>query len=271
MNRDPARTGRMISRFLCGLGLLFLLLPILVIIPLSFNSERFFSYPMQGFSLRWYADLFGSAAWRLALVNSLVIGVSCTALALLVGGAAAIGLNRLKGRARGVLMAVLISPMMIPGVVTALALYLCYAPIGLSGSYPGVIIAHTILGVPFVIITLGAALLGFDGTLMRAAMSLGASPLTATRLVMVPLLMPAIVSSGLFVFVTSFDEFIVTLFLSSPTQRTLPLQMWTGVHDDVTPAILAAATLFIFVSVSMLICIEILRRRAAAMAGGRGG
>lgn len=248
------------TRAFTALGLIFLMAPILVVIPLSFNSERFLSYPIPGFSLRWYESLLASQAWRDALVNSMIVAVSTTTAAVFIGGLAAIGLHRLKGRLESFLTAILISPMMIPGVVTALALYLFFAPLGISGTYSGIILAHTLLGIPFVVITLSAALVGFDANLMRAAQSLGASNLTCIRRIMLPIMLPGVVSSALFVFVTSFDEFIVTLFLASAKQRTLPLQMWTGVRDDVTPAIFAAATLFILVSFSMLVCVEILRR-----------
>jgi len=217
---------------------------------------------MPGVSLRWYHEIANSTAWQRALSNSLIVGICATAFATAVGGLASLGLSRLRSRAKVLITSILISPMMVPGVVTALAVYLFYSSLGLTGNLLGIIVAHSILGIPFVVITLTAALVGFDTNLMRAAASLGAPPRLAIAKVMAPLLMPAIVSSALFVFVTSFDEFIVTLFLAGPGQFTLPLQMWTGVHDDVTPAILAAATLFVLTSVLMLICIEVLRRRA---------
>ena len=258
----PERLAKIGLGILCAIGLLFLVLPIFVIMPLSFDSERFFSYPMPGVSLRWYQELASSTAWRRALSNSLIVGISATAFATAVGGLASLGLSRLRSRAKVLITSILISPMMVPGVVTALAVYLFYSSLGLTGNLLGIVVAHSILGIPFVVITLTAALVGFDTNLMRAAASLGAPPRLAIAKIMVPLLLPAIVSSALFVFVTSFDEFIVTLFLAGPGQFTLPLQMWTGVHDDVTPAILAAATLFVLTSVLMLICIDVLRRRA---------
>jgi putative spermidine/putrescine transport system permease protein len=262
--RSPAErlTGVSLYGF-CALGLSFLVAPIVVVIPLSFNAEALFHYPMAGMSLRWYAAVVASAGWRRALVNSLVVGFIATALATLLGGLAAIGLSRLRSRWKTLLTCLVISPMIIPGVVTALALFLFYSDLGLTGNLFGIAISHTILGIPFVIITLTAALAGFDDNLLRAATSLGAGPVTAIRRVMLPVLLPAVAASALFVFVTSFDEFIVTLFLAGPEQFTLPLQMWTGVHDDVTPAILAAATLFILVSMAMLAAVEILRRRTA--------
>jgi putative spermidine/putrescine transport system permease protein len=268
--RSPAeRLGRAALIGFCVLGLLFLLAPIAAIVPLSFNAVGFFTYPMPGVSLRWYAAITGSGPWRHALVNSLLAGAGATVLATAIGGLAAIGASRLRSRWKTLLSCVLISPMIVPGVVTALALFLTYSRLGLAGHRIGIVVAHALLGVPFVVITLTAALAGFDGNLMRAAASLGAPPATAIRRVMVPLLLPALVASALFAFVTSFDEFIVTLFLAGPDQFTLPLQMWTGVHDDVTPAILAAATLFVGASAVMLTAIEVLRRRAERLGVGR--
>ncbi|MBM3602118.1 MAG: ABC transporter permease [Alphaproteobacteria bacterium] len=261
------RAARGVTYALGVLGLAFLVAPILVIIPLSFNAESFFSYPMPGVSLRWYEKIAQSDAWRRALRNSLIVGLATTVIATLVGGLAALGLSRLRSRMRAVLVGVLISPMIIPGVIIALALFLFFSPLGLAGNLPGIIVAHTILGIPFVVITLTAALVNFDTNLMRAAASLGAGPITAYRRIMVPLMTPALVSSALFVFVTSFDEFIVTSFLAGPEQYTLPIQMWSGVHDDVTPTILAAATLFILASILLLVSVEVLRRRSERLAG----
>src|SRR5262249_42569710 len=243
--------------------------PIAAIVPLSFNAEGFFTYPMPGVSLRWYAAIAGSDAWRRALVNSLVTGAGATVLATALGGLAAVGASRLHARWKPVLSCILISPIVGPGVAAALAVLLAFSRLGLAGHRIGIVIAPALLGTPFVVITLTAALAGFDANLMRTAASLGASPATAVRLVMVPLVLPAVLASALFAFVTSFDEFIVTLFLAAPDQFTLPLQMWTGVHDDVTPAILAAASLFILTSAVMLAAIEILRRRAERLGVGR--
>lgn len=251
----------------CALGLFFLAAPILVIVPLSFNAESFFSYPLRGVSLRWYEAIWASDAWRRALGNSLVVGLATTAIATFLGALAALGLSRLGPRLKTLFMGVLISPLIVPGVVTALGLFLFYSSFELAGNLAGIVLAHSILGVPFVVVTLAAALVGFDANLMRAAASLGASPTAAFRRVMVPLVLPALAASALFVFVTSFDEFIVTSFLAGPEQYTLPLQMWAGVHDDVTPAILAAATLFVAASVLLLVAIEVLRRRGERLSG----
>ena len=260
------RVARGIGHSFCVLGLVFLVTPIVVVIPLSFSVESLFSYPMHGFSFRWYEAIVHSSAWQRALRNSLVIGFATTFTATALGSVAAIGMNRLRPAWRSVLVAVLISPMIVPGVVIALGLFLFYSPLGLAGNLTGIVAAHTVLGIPFVVITLSAALLSFDNDLMRAAASLGAAPFTAYRRVMFPMMLPALIASALFVFVTSFDEFIVASFLAGPEQYTLPLQMWSGVHDDVNPTILAAATLFVLTSVLPLVAVELLRRRTEHLA-----
>ena len=260
------RVARGVGHSLCVLGFLFLVTPIVVVIPLSFSAESLFSYPMHGVSLRWYEAIVHSSAWQRALRNSLVIGLATTLIATALGAVAAVGIHKLRPRWRSALVAVLISPMIVPGVVIALGLFLFFSPLGLAGNLTGIVAAHTILGIPFVVITLSAALLSFDTNLMRAAANLGAAPFTAYRRIMFPMMLPALVASALFVFVTSFDEFIVASFLAGPEQYTLPLQMWSGVHDDVNPTILAAATLFVLSSVLLLVAVEVLRRRIERLA-----
>lgn len=263
------RVVRKAGTALCILGLLFLMAPIVVVIPLSFSSESLFSYPIRGFSVRWYEAVLQSEAWQRAFRNSIVVALVTTVLATGLGVAAAVGLNGLRPRWRSVLVGALISPLIVPGVVIALGLFLFFSPLGLTSSMVGIVVAHTILGIPFVVVTFSAALLSFDGNLMRAAASLGADPFTAYRRVMLPLMLPALVAAALFAFVTSFDEFIVVSFLAGPEQFTLPLQMWAGAHDDVNPTILAASTLFVCTTIFLLVAVELLRRRTERLAGGK--
>src|SRR5471032_2596090 len=225
-------------RILCGLILLFLILPVLVIIPLSFNSGSFLVYPLQGFSLHWYQDFFGSAEWMRALKNSIIVAPAATVLALVI------------------------SPMVVPVVIIGVASYLFFAPLGLGNSFFSLIVVHAVLGVPFVIITVSATLQGFNHNLVRAAASLGASPLTAFRRVTLPLIAPGVISGALFAFSTSFDEVVVTLFLAGPEQATLPRQMFSGIRENLSPTIAAAATLLIAFSVLLLLTLEWLRGRS---------
>lgn len=248
-------------RILCGLVLLFLVLPVLVIIPLSFNSSSFLTYPMDGFSLRWYEELMSSQEWRQAFKNSFIIAPAATALAMIFGTLASVGLCRGNFRFKGVIMAFLISPMIVPLVIVAVGLYFFFAKLQLLNSYTGLVLAHAMLGVPFVVITVNATLQGFDNNLSRAAASLGAPPLTVFFKVILPLIAPGVISGGLFAFATSFDEVVVTLFLSSPSQRTLPLQMFSGIRENISPNIAAVATIMVILSVLMLLTLEVLRRR----------
>ena len=255
----------------CGCVLLFLMAPILAIMPLSFNSEPFFTYPMPGFSLQWYREFFTSDVWQLALKNSIIVAVFSTIAASTLGTLAALGLSRRDCPLRSSITAVLISPMIIPVVVSAVGIYYFFAEIGLLNSLTGIVLAHTALGAPFVVITVTATLASFDYNLMRAAASLGATPVNAFFKVMLPVILPGVASGALFAFVTSFDEVVVVLFLAGSEQRTLPRQMWSGVRETLSPTITAVSTLLILFAVALLVTIQWLqhrseRQRAAAIA-----
>lgn len=247
--------------------LIFLVVPILVIVPLSFNEGSFLSYPLSGFSLRWYQEFLGSQEWMRALRNSLIIAPAATLLATALGTLAAVGLARGEFRGKGLVMAVLISPMIAPLVIIAVSLYFFFAQLNLLNSYLGLVLAHAALGVPFVVITVAATLQGYDRNFSRAAASLGATPWFAFRKVMLPLIAPGVISGALFAFATSFDEVVVTLFLASPAQRTLPMQMFGGIRENLNPTIAAAATLMIAASAVLLLLMEWLRRRNEKLRG----
>jgi putative spermidine/putrescine transport system permease protein len=245
-----------------GLVILFLVAPILAIMPLSFNAEPFFTYPMPGLSLRWYQDFFGSEAWRLALCNSVIVATCATILATFLGTLAALGLSRPDCPARATITAVLISPMVVPVIVTAVGIYYAFATVGLLNTLTGLVLAHPAIGAPFVVITVTATLASFDHNLMRAAASLGAPPVIAVIRVMLPIIAPGVISGALFAFVTSFDEVVVALFISGSEQRTLPRQMWSGVRETLSPTIAAVATLLILFSTVFLMTVQWLQRRA---------
>jgi putative spermidine/putrescine transport system permease protein len=252
---------------ICTLIFLFLISPILVIMPLSFSSEPWFTYPLPGLSTRWYDDFFTSERWQTALFNSIFIAISATALATSLGTLAALGLSRANFPMRPLVMGVIISPMVVPIVITAVAMYFFYADIGLANTFPGIILAHTALGTPFVVITVTATLTGFDHSLTRAASGLGAGPVTVFRRVTLPLILPGLISGALFAFVESFDEVVVILFVGSPEQRTLPRQMFSGIREQISPTITAVATLLIIFSVCLLTTVELLRRRSERLRG----
>jgi putative spermidine/putrescine transport system permease protein len=196
-----------------------------------------------------------------------VVGFATTILATGLGTLAALGLSRGRLPMRGLIMSILISPMVVPVIITSVAVYFFYALVDLANTYVGIILAHTALATPFVVITVTATLTGFDHTLTRAAASLGASPSFAFRKVTLPMILPGVISGALFAFVTSWDEVVVVLFLASPDQRTLPRQMFSGIREQISPTITAVATLLLALSIILLISVELLRRRSARLRG----
>ncbi|MEA2117796.1 ABC transporter permease [Halovibrio sp. HP20-50] len=259
---------------ICGLVFLFLIGPLLVIIPLSFNAEPYFTFSKAmvtfdpaGYSLRWYQDFFTSSAWLNAIKNSFIIGIASTLLATVLGTVAALGLSSRYMPARGVIMALLISPMIVPLIISAAAMFFFFSKVNLAQTYVGVILAHTALGIPFVVITVTATLSSFDTTLIRAAHSLGANPTRTFFKVVLPLVTPGVVSGALFAFITSFDEVVVVLFIAGPEQRTMPIQMWSGIREQISPTILAVATMLVLLSMLLLTTLEFLRRRGERLRG----
>jgi len=255
-----------LSRGFNLLVLLFLLLPILVIIPLSFSDSTFLVYPIHGFSMRWYQNLVQSDEWVSAAKNSFIVAPLATVLATVLGTLAAVGLNQADFRGKGLLMAVLISPMVVPVVVVGVGVYLFFAQIGLSDSYTGLILAHAALGAPFVVTTVLATLQGFNQNLVRASLSLGANPLSTFFRITLPVIAPGLISGALFAFATSFDDVVVTLFVAGPGQATLPRQMFTGIKENISPTIAALATILIVFSTCLLLVLEWIRGRNKALA-----
>lgn len=295
-------------RILCVAIFLFLIAPIVIVIPLSFNAEPYFTFTEKmlkldpsGYSLRWYdllltfgmqnpdaprdgawwADMWANANWLGALKNSIIVGFWATILATVLGTLAALGLSRPEMPYRRVIMAMLISPMIVPIIITATGMFFFYSnPCGmlewvgiearcgrLTSTTLGVVLAHTILGIPFVIITVTATLIGFDKSLSRASASLGANPRTTFFKVMLPLITPGVISGALFAFVTSFDEVVAVLFIAGPEQQTIPRQMWNGIREQISPAILAVATILVLISIALLATVELLRRRSERLRG----
>jgi putative spermidine/putrescine transport system permease protein len=261
--RWPERLWYFTLRGLCALVLLYLVLPILAIIPLSFSSSSFLAYPITGFSLRWYENLWQAPEWLRAARNSLIVAPAATVLATVLGTLAATGLAQAEFRGKGLLMAVLISPMVVPVIVVGVGMYLFFAPLGLSDSYTALILAHAALGAPFVLTTVLATLQGFNHNLVRASLSLGAGRLRTFFRITLPLIAPGVISGALFAFATSFDEVVVTLFLAGAEQVTLPRQMFTGIRENISPTIAALATILIVLSTSLLLVLEWLRGRLA--------
>lgn len=263
-------------RIICGCIFFFLMAPIVVLIPLSFNAEPYFtftpgmlSFDFDAFSIRWYQDIINNPQWIHSMKNSVIVGFFATILATSFGILASWGLSRPETPFRVPLMGMLISPMIIPLIISAAGMFFFYSKIGLAQTYPGLILAHTALGIPFVVITVTATLIGFDQNLIRASQSLGANTITTFRKVVMPLILPGVISGALFAFVTSFDEVVVVLFLAGFEQRTIPRQMWAGIREQISPTILAVATILITFSVILLATVELLRRRSERLRGVR--
>tara|TARA_B100001939_G_C16933073_1_gene614780 strand:- start:1323 stop:2258 length:936 start_codon:yes stop_codon:yes gene_type:complete len=282
---------------ICAVVFFFLMAPIMVIIPLSFNIEPYFTFSEgmlrldpDAFSLRWYKDVLGLCTqqatqaadafvtstevqecgsgsnrgyeWAYAARNSIFIAVFATLIATTLGTLAAVGLSRPQMPYRKPIMALLISPLIVPIIIIAAGMFFFYSHIGLAYTHLGVILAHAVMGTPYVVITVTATLIGFDETLIRASGSLGAKPLRTFFRVIMPLITPGVISGALFAFITSFDEVVLIYFLADAEQKTIPIQMWSGLRQQISPSILAVATMLVTFSVILLIAVELLRRRS---------
>ena len=277
----------------CGLVLFFLVAPLVVVIPLSFTNSPYlqflpemkifsfdtWSFNFDGYGTRWYKELFGicnennkgttvcTNRWVIGFKNSAIIAVFATFFASTLGTLAALGLSNKHMPFNRLIMALMISPMIVPLIITAAGMFFFFAKLNLVATLPGLIIAHTILGIPFVVITVTASLAGFDYNLMRAAANLGGSPLRNFFKIQAPLIAPGVISGALFAFITSFDEVVVVLFIGGPEQYTLPRQMWSGIRNEISPTILGAATILVIFSILLLTTLEMLRRRSERIRG----
>ena len=277
-------------RVICGAIFVFLITPILVVMPLSFNAENFFTFTEamlrldpEGYSLKHYRDFLGlnpdsDGSWLRAFKNSLIIAPAATVISVSLGTLAAIGLSQSHVPAKRAIMAILISPMIVPLIISATGMFFFYSDLGnlLENTlgmrkdvvgYIKVILAHAVLGIPFVIITVTATLVGFDRSLTRAAANMGANPVTTFFRVQMPLILPGVISGGLFAFITSFDEVVVVMFVGSAGQKTLPWNMFLGLREQLSPTILAVATILVMMSIALLVTLELLRRRSERLRG----
>ena len=261
---------------ICGLVFFFLIAPLFVILPLSFNAEQYIHFSAKmlaldpdGFSLRWYEDMiYGTKnPWGLATKNSIIIAFFATIGSTILGTVAALGLSSRHMPYKAAFMALLISPMIVPLIISGTAIFFFMAKVGLAATHTGIILAHIILGTPFVVITVTATLTGFDHSVTRAAASLGSNPVNTFMKVTLPLIIPGVISGALFAFVTSFDEVVVVLFLAGLENTTIPIQMWVGLREQLSPTILAVATCLIIMSTLILVSAELLRRRSERLRG----
>lgn len=272
-------------RVICGIIFTFLITPILVVMPLSFNAQDFFTFTPEmlqfdpeGYSLKHYKDFFTNNEWQRSFKNSLFIAPVATLVSVSLGTLAAIGLSQSHVPFKRAITAILISPMIVPLIISATGMFFFYSHvgnfledrIGLDKNFVGyvkVILAHSVLGIPFVIITVTATLVGFDSSLTRAAANMGADPVRTFFKIQMPLILPGVISGGLFAFITSFDEVVVVMFVGSTNQKTLPWQMFTGLREQISPTILAVATILVAISIALLVTLELLRRRSERLRG----
>jgi len=255
------------TRVFTGLVLFYLIAPVLVVFPLSFSSGHVLAFPLPGWSLQWYADFFSNPLWTGALINSFFIAGIATLAATMLGTMASLGLHYSNFKLKPLVMGMLILPLAVPIVIVAVAAFYFFARLNMVGTFSSIILMHTILALPFVVVTVSATLQGFDPNMIRAGSSLGASPTVVFRTITLPIISPGVVSGALFAFITSFDEIVVVIFLATPNQRTLPRQIFSGVAESISPTITVAAVILLLVSVGLMMVLETLRRRNAKMRG----
>ncbi|MDC2992194.1 ABC transporter permease [Pelagibacteraceae bacterium] len=275
--------------FFCAVVFFFLVAPLIAIVPISFSvspfmvfTEGMLAWPPdpEAWSLRWYRNMIGdcsaevvsstvpcSTKWMKGTVNSFYIGIIATIIATVLGTMAALGLSRPHMPYKALIMSILISPMIVPLIITAAGMFFFYARINLVYTFTGVILAHVALATPFVVITVTATLVGFDMNMVKAAQSLGAKPMRTFFKVIMPLILPGIISGALFAFITSFDEVVIVMFMASIDQLTIPKQMWAGIRQEISPVILCMATCLVILSIVLLTTVELLRRRAERLRG----
>ena len=271
----------------CGIVFFFLIAPLVAIIPISFSrspfmlfTEGMLAWPPdpEAWSFRWYRYMVGictdknlttpcSNRWMVGTVNSFFVGTISTLVATALGTLAALGLSRPHMPYKGLIMSILISPMIVPLIITAAGMFFFYAKVNLVYTFTGIILAHVALSTPFVVITVTATLVGFDTNMTKASQSLGARPVRTFFKVIMPLILPGVISGALFAFITSFDEVVIVMFMASLDQLTIPKQMWAGIRQEISPVILCMATCLVALSIFLLTTVELLRRRSEKLRG----
>lgn len=252
-------------RVFAVLVLVFLVSPIVVIFPLSFSSGEILTLPTPGWSLRWYEDFFTAGRWLEATRNSFVVAAFTMVIATTLGTLAAFGLNMAQFPGKKIVLVILSLPMVVPVIVAASSMYVAFSAWGLTNSLTGLVIAHVIVAAPYVVITVLASVQTLDMTLVRAALSLGATPVQAFREVVLPLILPGVIAGAVFAFATSFDELVIAIFLTGPNQFTLPRQMFAGLREMLSPTIAASAVIMIGLSLVLLLITEAARSYGARL------
>ena len=247
----------------------YLVIPTLIVVPISFTQTEYITFPPKGFSLRWYETFLGQGAWRSSTLNSLLIASASALLATVIGTLAALGLKKFPASVARLAIWIVLLPMIVPTIIMAVALYGAFAPLGLIGTKFGLILAHALLSLPFVVINVSAVMQKMDWRMVDAARSLGASPLIAFRKVTLPAIMPGVITGLVFAFVTSFDEIVVALFISGIDSVTLPVQMWNGIRFEISPAVAAASSLLLLLTILALAAYGAVGRLSRRQAEGK--
>ena len=265
-------TGRdwpsLLLYIICGLIAFYLILPILIVLPMSFSSAEFLTFPPPGFSLKWFQRYFGDSSWIEPTLISFQVAIIAMILSTVLGTLAAIALVRTRIRGKSVVNTFILAPMIIPVIIISIALYGFFSKIGLMGTITGLVLGHSLLCIPFVVITVSASLKGFDETLEKAAMICGANRIKTFMQVTFPIIRPGMIAGALFAFIISFDEIVISMFLCGIETKTLPMKMWEGIRMEINPVIAAVSTLLICLSVILLIFVELVRRRTQSKIGG---
>lgn len=255
------RWGRAALYGIAGALASFLVLPLVVVIPMSFTSEPFFTFPIPGWSLQWYRQLYTAPDWLNAAYASILIAIPVTLIATALGVLAALGLTLTNFRGKALVIGLILSPMMVPHIIIGVGMYFVYAPLGLVGTLPAMVLAHTTLSVPFVVLVATATLANFNINLIRSGAILGADPLRVFVRIVLPIILPGVLAGAILAFIHSFDELIVAILLSGVDYKTIPRQMWSGAREELSPVITAAATNLFALSIVFMLAIEALRRR----------
>jgi putative spermidine/putrescine transport system permease protein len=258
------RPSRVALWGMAGATALFLTLPALVVVPLSFTEGNLLRWPPRGFSVQWYDRLVTDPEWRDAALTSFKVALWTALAATTVGTLTALGLTRTRFRGRELANVLVLSPIIVPGVLVAIGTYFAFVKLGIVGTQRGLVAAHTVLALPLVIVSVTNSLRSLDRTCELAATSLGAGPLRTFFRITLPLIRPGVAAGALFAFITSWDEIVVALFVSSPEVRTLPVVIFNQIRGGVDPTVAAAATLVIVVTLLALAGALLARRRVAA-------
>jgi putative spermidine/putrescine transport system permease protein len=264
MTESWRQPRRLLMAALGALTVFYLLAPTLVIVPMSFTQARILSFPPQGFSFQWYQRMFTDPQWASGMVNSVQVATLTAILATVLGTLAALGLTRGRFPGRTLVNALALSPLIVPVVVIAIGMFGLFVQWRIAGSLVGLVLAHTALALPFVIVNVGASLRTMDRNLELAAANLGADPRRSFWHVTLPLILPGVLAGAIFAFITSWDEVVIAIFMTSARFRTLPVEMWEQVRQVVDPTVAAVSTTLLVVTTTLLVVLFVVRRQAPA-------